>query len=547
MRRSFDYIVIGSGSAGAVIANRLTEDKDVSVLVLEAGGKDWHPFQLMPLVFMAVGKTPGFNWGYESEPEPGLNNRRLPISRGKTLGGSSSINALIYIRGNRRDYDLWRQQGLEGWGYSDVLPYFKRLENNWRGESLYHGTGGPIQVSQMNQPYMLYEPVRQAAAALGIPSNDDPNGARQEGASPMDATIGGGMRSSSARGYLRPAMARPNLTIETGALTTRILIEKGRAVGVEYRRNGQTETVYANREVVLSGGTYNSPQLLMLSGIGPADELKAHGITPVHDLPGVGQNLSDHPNIINIYRTREKVGLTKYLRFDRATLQVMRWFARHDGPFASNGAAGNIFLRSSPDVGRSDIQLTCMSVNNFASLWFPGVTPPPVYCYNVRIGILHAESRGWVRLRSADPQDKPRIQFNMFTAPKDMATMIHAIRTCREIFSQSPLREMVAEEVMPGRAISSDADMAEMICNQAGHRSHPVGTCRMGIDANAVVDAQLKVRGIDGLRVIDASIMPETPSGNTNVPSMMIGEKGADLLRGRRLPAAEVPEPAEAI
>jgi choline dehydrogenase len=541
--RSFDYIVIGAGSAGAVIASRLSEDKDISVLLLEAGGTDRHPLQLMPIAFQRVLKGRAYNWHFESEPEPGLYDRRLPIPRGKTLGGSSSINASICIRGNPRDYDLWRQQGLVGWGYADLLPYFRRLERHWRGDGPYHGGDGPIRVTPMDHPDMLYAPMRQAAAAAGIPTNDDPNGAAQEGISRMEATIGDGRRSSTARAYLYPAMTRRNLTIATGALTSRILIEQGRAVGVEYAAAGKLQQVRAEREVVLSAGTYNSPQILMLSGIGPPDHLTSVGVTPRHDLRGVGQNLSEHPNILNVYGARDKAGLTKFLRWDRAALLVARWLLRHDGPFAGNAAAANVFLRSRPGLERPDVQLTLMTVSNFATLWFPGVTSPPLYCFSTRIGALHPQSRGFVRLRSNDPRDKPRIRFNMFAAAEDLSTMIRGVRACRNIFRQSPLREMIDGEIAPGPDVTSDAALAEAIRRDAGHRSHPVGTCRMGVDAGAVVDAELRVRGIEGLRVADASVMPETPSGNTNVPCIMIGEKAADMLRGRRLPPATVAEP----
>ncbi len=543
MARSFDYIVIGAGSAGAVVASRLSEDAEISVLLLEAGGTDRHPLQLMPLAFQQVIRSPAYNWGFESEPEPGLYGRRLPVPRGKTLGGSSSINALIAIRGNPRDYDLWRQQGLAGWGYADVLPYFRRLEGHWRGDGPYHGGDGPVRVTPMDHPDMLYEPMRQAAAAAGIPANDDPNGAAQEGISRMEATIGDGRRASTARAYLRPAMTRRNLTVETGALSSRISLEKGRAVGVEYIRAGKRQQVRAEREVVLSAGTYNSPQILMLSGIGPPDHLASVGIVPRHDLPGVGQNLSEHPNILNVYRARDQAGLTKFLRWDRAVLHAARWFVRHDGAFASNGAAANIFLRSRPGLERPDVQLTLMTVSNSAALWIPGMTAPPVYCFSTRIGALHPQSRGFVRLASSNPQDKPRILFNMFTAEEDLSTMIRGVRACRNIFRQSPLREMTDGEISPGPDVASDEALADAIRRNAGHRSHPVGTCRMGADAGAVVDAELRVRGIERLRVVDASVMPETPSGNTNLPCIMIGEKAADMLRGRSLPPAALAEP----
>jgi choline dehydrogenase len=534
----FDYVVIGSGSAGAVLAARLSEDRAVSVLLLEAGGMDRHPFQLMPLVFLTVGATRGFNWNYETEPEPGLNGRRLPVARGRTLGGSSSINALIYSRGNPRDYDAWRDQGLPGWGYADVLPYFCRLETHWRGAGPYHGGDGPIRVSPIDFPDMLFEPLAEAARAAGIPLNEDPYGARQEGIGRMETTIGEGRRSSTARAYLYPARARPNLDIRTGALVRRILIEKGRAVGVEYLQRGQTRQVRAAREVLLSAGSYNSPQILMLSGIGPADHLKAHGIVPIHDLPGVGQNLSEHPNFLSVYALHERLGMTRHLRLDRTALGVARWFLRHDGAFAVNGAAANIFLRTMPGLDRPDVQLTPMPVHNVARLWFPGLTPPPLFCYSIRIGVMHPRSRGWVRLDSADPRAKPRIQFNMYTEKEDLDTMVRAVRACRDLFGHNPLRQMIDREVSPGSALATDADLGEAIRANSNHRSHPVGTCRMGTGQDAVIDAELRVRGLDGLRVVDASVMPELIGGNTNVPTIMIGEKAADLIRGRSLPPA---------
>jgi choline dehydrogenase len=537
---NFDYIVVGAGSAGSVLANRLSEDREARVLLLEAGGKDRHPFQLMPIAFLKVAARRSSNWNYESEPEPGLNGRRLAIPRGKTLGGTSSINAQIYIRGHRRDYDRWSEQGLRGWSYAEVLPYFKRLENSWRGESLYHGAGGPISVTLMDYPDMLFEPLAQAARAARVPLTDDANGPRQEGISRMEASIGDGKRASTARGYLYPVMHRPNLTIRIGAVTTRILIEKGRAVGIEYIQGKRARRQYADREVILCGGAYNSPQLLMLSGIGPADHLRSVGLEPVLDLPGVGQNLAEHPNVLNIYKARGKHGLTKFLRLDRATALAGRWFLRHDGIFASNGAAANVFLHTKPGLDRPDVQMVCMSVSNSAKLWWPAVTPPPVYCFSVRIGALHPKSRGWVKLRSAHPSDPPRIFNNMYAELEDMATMISGIRACREIYRQAPMADMIERELLPGSEAQSDTQIAEVIRREGGHRSHPVGTCRMGIDPLAVVDPDLRVHGLTGLRVVDASVMPELPGGNTNVPTIMIGEKAADLIRGRTLEPAPI-------
>ncbi|HEY8579000.1 MAG TPA: GMC oxidoreductase, partial [Beijerinckiaceae bacterium] len=301
---------------------------------------------------------------------------------------------------------------------------------------------------------------------------------------------------------------------------------------VDYVQDGRAVRAHAAREVIVSGGSYNSPQILMLSGIGPADHLREMGVTPIVDLPGVGANLQEHPNFLNVYRAKEKIGLTKYLRLDRATFEVSKWFAARTGAFATNGATANVFLRTRPGLDRPDAQLIAMPVNNSAELWAPPFQRPP-YCFSVRLGALHPGSRGWVKLRSSDPAALPRIQFNMLTEPEDMATMVRALRVCREIYGASPLREMIAEEISPGAHLTSDADLAEAIRRDAGHRSHPIGTCRMGLGEDAVVDAQLRVRGVEGLRVADASIMPELPSGNTNIPTIMIGEKAADLIRGR--------------
>jgi choline dehydrogenase len=534
MRAGYDYIVVGSGSAGAVVAARLSEDADVSVLLLEAGPRQRHPLQAMPLAFPRVASGRIGTWRFLSEPEPELDGRRLAIPRGRTLGGTSSINAMIAIRGNRRDYDDWAARGLRGWSYAEVLPYFKRLESHWRGAGPYHGGAGPVSVSRVAGPDLLWEPLVEAAMAAGIAPNDDPNGAEQDGLSRMEATIGGGRRASAASAYLHPAARRTNLTVETGALVRRLVVRGGRAIGVQYPRGGQVLTAIANEEIVVCAGAYGSPQLLMLSGIGEPNALRALGIEPVHDLVAVGQNLQDHPNIINEYELAADEGLTRHLRADRAALAAWRWWRQREGPFATNGVTANVFARTLPGLDRPDVQMMCLPLSGDARLSWRGGQAK----VSVRTGFLHPKSRGWVRLRSADPRDPPRIQLNLLSEPDDLAGMARALALSRSIYAQSPLRELIRREGLPGSDIRGQPTIEEYLRRHAGHRSHPVGTCRMGADEDedAVVDAELRVRGIDGLRVADASVMPTLPSGNTNLPVMMIGEKAADLIRGRTLP-----------
>jgi choline dehydrogenase len=534
-KAEFDYIVVGSGSAGAAVSARLSEDPAVSVLLLEAGPLDRHPLQLMPLAFIKVAMGNIGTWQFKTEPEPGLYGRELDVPRGRTLGGTSSINAMIAIRGHRCDYDRWSAQGAAGWSYKEVLPYFKRLENSWRGAGPFHGSTGPVKISRVEGPTHLWQPLLESAQAAGIPLCDDPNGAEQDGIALMEATIGDGKRSSTARAYLRPAMSRTNLTIHTDAMASRIVVEQGRATSVEYRRHGQQCKARAAREIIVCGGAYHSPHLLLLSGIGPADELRALGINAIHDLPGVGRNLRDHPNIQNEYELRGDMGFTRNLRMDRAAVSVARWFISKDGPFATNGSTANVFARTLDGLEQPDIQLICLPVSNSATLWVPGFEKKPSSRLSVRCGYLQPKSRGWVKLRSANPADAPRILTNMFDDPRDLDAMLRAIKLSRSIYAQAPLRDMILRETLPGPGNASDAELREYIRRNAGHRSHPVGTCRMGHDKDAVVDSQLRVHGIAGLRVADASVMPEVPSGNTNLPSIMVGERAADLILGRSM------------
>ena len=535
MTTQFDYIVVGSGSAGAVVAARLSEDPAIRVLLLEAGPPDRHPFQLMPLAFPKVAWGRIGTWQYKTEPEPQLHGRQLDYPRGRTLGGTSSINAMIAIRGHRRDYDRWFESGLAGWRYADVLPYFKRLETSWRGEGPFHGAQGPVQISRMEGPDLLWEPLLASALAAGVPFCDDANGAEQDGISQMEATVGGGVRSSTARAYLNPAKQRANLVIQTEALAHRIEVANGRAVSVHYQQRGQIQKAHAAREIIVCGGAFNSPQLLLLSGIGPADELRALGIEPVHDLPGVGRNLSDHPNILNEYELKGGQGLTRHLRWDRAALAVVRWKLNRSGPFALTGTSANVFARTLPGLDQPDIQMMTLPISNNAELWGPGLARRPPFRLAVRTGYLQPKSRGWVKLRSANPADPPRILLNLFDDPRDLEAMVRAVRLSRSVYAQEPLRDMIRGEALPGPGTDDDEALKEHIRRNAGHRSHPVGTCRMGHDALAVVDEQLRVRGISGLRVADASVMPDVPSGNTNLPAIMVGERAADLVLGRSI------------
>lgn len=543
----FDFIVVGAGTAGCVLAARLSEDPAHRVLLIEAGGADTHPLVRMPMGFLQALRRPSLTWGYTSEPEPQLHGRVLPIPRGRVLGGSSSINGMVHIRGHRLDFDDWATRfGAEGWSYAEVLPYFRRSERHWRGDGPYHGGSGPLEVRAVDTTRLLFEPLRDAARACGHRIHDDYDGDSNEGFAPVTVAIDArGRRASSARAYLHPAMSRPNLRVDTGALVQRVVIEHGRAVAVEYLRGSTRCRATAHRDIVLSGGAYGSPQLLMRSGIGPADHLRAHGIAVRQDLSGVGANLIEHPRMGVQFTARQAGTFTDELRLDRATLSVLRWALQGTGPFANHMCTGTLLLKTDPALDRPDVQLLCSPVRVDAHLWFPGVRPPQPHGFYVTACLLYQKSRGRVTLRSADPAAAPRIALNLFSHPDDFTTMRAAVRATRRLYASAPQRDWTGEEVLPGPGFQGDAELDEAIRRQAAITHHPAGTCAMGSGPQAVVDAQLRVHGIAGLRVADASVMPAIVGANTNAATVMIGEKAADLVLGRRLPRAEpaaVPE-----
>ena len=531
MDYDYDYVIVGAGSAGCVLANRLSADGRHRVLLLEAGGTDSHPLVRMPVGFLKALQKPHLTWGYESEPEPHLNGRRIPLPRGRLLGGSSSINGMFHIRGHRSDFDEWRDAGCKGWGYEDVLPYFRRSESNWRGEGRYHGGHGPLQVNAIDTRHLLEAPLREAARRAGHLWTEDYDGDVQEGAARGDVAIDRrGRRSSSARAYLHPVMSRSNLRVITQAKAQAITTEGARATGVTFLQAGRTRHATARREVILCGGTYNSPHLLMLSGIGPAAELAAQGIGVVADLPGVGANLIEHPRMMLMYRASRPVTFMNQLRFDRATLSALRWGLFGTGPFATQICSSTILLRSSPSLTRPDIQLLCNPIRFDAGLWFPGLVAPKEHSFYITVCLLRQYSRGRVSLKSADPAQAPRVQLNLFSDPRDLASMRGGLRAAREIYAMSPQADLIDAETIPGPQVQSDDQIDAAIRDLGGITHHPVGTCAMGTGAMSVVDPQLRVRGIACLRVADASVMPTIPGGNTNAATVMIAEKAADMI-----------------
>ncbi|MDE0057684.1 MAG: choline dehydrogenase [Defluviicoccus sp.] len=540
MAESYDYIVVGAGSAGCVLAGRLSEDADVRVLLLEAGPSDRDPLISIPIGIGRMHAERLHDWGYDSEPETGLDGRAMEALRGKVIGGSSSINVMAYVRGHRGDYDRWAQKGCAGWSYADVLPYFKRSESWEEGGDRWRGTEGPLGVVRSKSRDPLFDAWMEAGEESGFGVTPDYNGERQEGFGRSQWTIRGGRRCSAAVAWLRPALRRPNLTVRTGALATRVALEGVRARGVAWLQGGRERIAYAEREILLSGGAFNSPQLLMLSGIGRADHLRETGIEVALDLGGVGRNLQDHL-AVQLMNARHGSGhFHAELRLDRLAVNLARGWAFGSGPatWLPNGMHG--FIRTRPELAVPDVQFLTRGAGLNARPWLPGIRPSPPDQYGMRPVVLHPESTGEVGLRSADPAAPVRIRPNFLARQADLDTLRAGVRAAREVFAQPALARFHEAETEPGPAVRTDAEIDAWIRATAITAHHPSCTCRMGIDEGAVLDPELRVRGAEGLRVVDASAMPDLVSGNINACVLMMAEKASDMIRGRPpLPRAE--------
>jgi choline dehydrogenase len=525
MHDAYDYIIVGAGSAGSVLAARLSEDPQTRVLLLEAGGPDDAQEIHIPIMWGRLMATP-YDWAYYTEAEPHLDNRTLSWPRGKMLGGSSSLNAMIYIRGHRYDFDRWRALGNAGWGYADVLPYFKKAERQERGASEYHGVGGPLNV--MDRPYTnaLTLAFIEAGVELGWPRNDDFNGSTQEGVGSYQVTQQAGRRCSAAVAYLHPAMGRPNLTVETGALATRVLFDGIQATGVAYRKDGVEQRAETSREVILAGGAVNSPQLLLLSGVGPADALSALGISVVADLPGVGGNLQDHPAVSVGYACSQPISL-----FDWETAENLQEYARHQrGPLTSNVAEAGAFVATRAGVSEPDLQL--IFAPRFSSATGDDGEPVDGHAFSFWPTLVTPQSRGQLTLRSADPAQPPAIHAAYLADEADLRVLVEGVKLARRLAQTRAFAAVRDEEMAPGAQTQTDAEIVRFIRAHLDTLFHPVGTCKMGSDALAVVDDHLRVHGVEGVRVVDASIMPMIVNGNTNAATIMIAENASDLIRG---------------
>jgi choline dehydrogenase len=535
--QQFDYVIVGAGSAGCVLADRLSADGRDRVLLLEYGGLDGSIYIQMPSALSIPMNMPKYNWFYHTEPEPHLDGRSLHTPRGKVLGGSSSINGLVYIRGNPQDFERWAAEGAQGWAYRDVLPYFKRAERRQEGGDRYRGDSGKLMTSYGSMSNPLHAAWLAAAEQAGYPHSKDVNGFQQEGFGRMDMTVGEGRRCSAARAYLHPALGRSNLTVITRALATRVLFEGRRARGLEYVRAGKTHRVQVDKELILSAGPINSPQLLKLSGIGPGAELQSLGIEVVHDLPGVGENLQDHLEFYFQVACTQPITLYSSIKPWSRALIGARWILRKDGLGATNHFETCGFIRSRPGIEYPDIQYHFLPM----AVAYDGSTLAQEHGFQAHVGPMRSKSRGWVRLASPDPFAKPKILFNYLSEPDDWTEMRACVRLTREIFAQPAFDRYRGRELQPGAQVQADEQIDAFVRAKVESAYHPSCSCKMGApgDPRAVVDPQARVQGLEGLRVVDSSIMPSITTGNLNAPTIMLAEKAADHILGRGMLSAD--------